>query len=340
MSQSTEPMISVRGARRRYGGFEAVRGVDLEVHRGELVALLGTNGAGKTSLVEMIEGLAPADGGEVRVLGHDPYRERRRVIDRVGVMLQEAGFSSDLTVAETVRMWASTMTSPRPQAEALDAVALTHRADVRVASLSGGERRRLDLALAVLGDPEVLFLDEPTTGLDPESRQATWRLVRSLQAAGTTVLLTTHYLDEAEALADRVAIMSGGRVVREGTVSDVVAAEPATIELEARDAAGRTVVVAPEDLPPLAGLLEASVDRARVRLSTERLQEDLETVLAWARGLDLRLHHLDARSASLEQAFLALAQRASDAAADAAPSAAAPSAAGVAGGPNRPEVAA
>jgi ABC-2 type transport system ATP-binding protein len=324
-------MISVRGARRRYGGFEAVRGVDLEVHRGELVALLGTNGAGKTSLVEMIEGLAPADAGEVRVLGHDPYRERRRVVDRVGVMLQEAGFSSDLTVAETVRMWASTTTRPRPLDAALDAVALTHRADVRVASLSGGERRRLDLALAILGDPEVLFLDEPTTGLDPESRQATWRLVRSLQAAGTTVLLTTHYLDEAEALADRVAIMSGGRIVREGTVSDVVAAEPATIELEARDAAGRTVVVAPADLPPLAGLLEASVDRARVRLRTERLQEDLEAVLAWARGHDLRLHHLDARSASLEQAFLALAERAAAPAPADAP-AGAPS--------DRPEVAA
>jgi len=235
-----------------------------------------------------------------------------------------------------VRMWASTMTRPRPQAEALDAVALTHRADVRVASLSGGERRRLDLALAVLGDPEVLFLDEPTTGLDPESRQATWRLVRSLQAAGTTVLLTTHYLDEAEALADRVAIMSGGRIVREGTVADVVAAEPATIELEARDAAGRTVVVDPADLPPLAGLLDATVDRGRVRLRTERLQEDLEAVLAWARRLELRLHHLDARSASLEQAFLALAERT---AAGPAPSDAASSDAGTpAAGPSRPEV--
>ncbi|TWH31553.1 ABC-2 type transport system ATP-binding protein [Isoptericola variabilis J7] len=248
---TAEPIVSVRGARRRYGDFEAVRGVDLDVHRGELVALLGTNGAGKTSLVELAEGLAPADAGEVRVLGRDPYLERHLVVPRVGIMLQEAGFSSDLTTAETVGMWAGTLSRPRPTAEVLAAVGLAHRADVRVGSLSGGERRRLDLALAILGDPEVLFLDEPTTGLDPESRQATWRLVRGLLADGVTVLLTTHYLEEAEALADRIAIMQAGRIVREGTVAEVTAAEPARIEFAPRDAAGRPVALAPADLPPV-----------------------------------------------------------------------------------------
>jgi ABC-2 type transport system ATP-binding protein len=238
---TAEPIVSVRGARRRYGAFEAVRGVDLEVRRGELVALLGTNGAGKTSLVELVEGLAPADGGEISLLGHDPYRERRHVVPRVGIMLQEAGFSSDLTTAETARMWAGTLSRPRPVGEVLYAVGLAHRAGVRVGSLSGGERRRLDLALAILGDPEVLFLDEPTTGLDPESRQATWRLVRGLLAEGTTVLLTTHYLEEAEELADRIAIMQAGRIVRAGTVAEVTAAEPARIEFAPRDARGLAV---------------------------------------------------------------------------------------------------
>ncbi len=305
---SSRPIVSVRGARRRYGAFEAVRGVDLEVCRGELVALLGTNGAGKTSLVELVEGLAPADAGEVRVLGHDPYRERDKVVPRVGIMLQEAGFSSDLTTGETARMWAGTLSRPRPVGEVLDAVGLAHRADVRVGSLSGGERRRLDLALAVLGDPEVLFLDEPTTGLDPESRQATWRLVRGLLADGVTVLLTTHYLEEAEALADRIAIMQAGRVVREGTVAEVTASEPARIEFAPRDAAGRAVALGPDDLPGLAGPAGPGVvERDRVLLRTRRLQDDLETVLRWARERGLRLHDLEARSASLEQAFLALA---------------------------------
>ncbi|WP_166850996.1 ABC transporter ATP-binding protein [Isoptericola sp. BMS4] len=310
------PVVSVREARRRYGAFEAVRGVDLEVGRGELVALLGTNGAGKTSLVELVEGLAPADGGQVRVLGRDPYRERRAVVPHVGVMLQNAGFSADLTVAETARMWAGTLTRPRPAGEVLDAVGLSHRAQVRVVSLSGGERRRLDLALAVLGRPDLLVLDEPTTGLDPESRQATWRLVRGLLDDGVTVLLTTHYLAEAEELADRIAIMDAGRVVRSGTVADVVAAEPARIEFVPHDAGGAPLVLTPDDLPVLAGVPSTghapdrgpTAERGRVRLRTERLQEDLTTVLLWARERGLRLHELEARPASLEQAFLALAE--------------------------------
>jgi len=305
---TSEPIIHVRGARRRYGTFEAVRGVDLDVHRGELVALLGTNGAGKTSFVELVEGLAPADGGTVRVLGHDPYRERRQVVGSLGIMLQSAGFSGDLTVAETARTWARTLSRPRRVGDVLGAVGLAHRADVRVASLSGGEKRRLDLALATMGDPELLFLDEPTTGLDPESRRATWGLVRGMLEAGTTVLLTTHYLEEAEQLADRIAIMRAGRVARSGSVADIVGAEPARVEAVVRNAGGREVTPAVADLPALAGVVGApEVDRTgRLRLRTTRLQDDLFTLLQWADARRLRLDDLDARSASLEQAFLAL----------------------------------
>ncbi|MEU2199156.1 ABC transporter ATP-binding protein [Isoptericola sp. NPDC019482] len=305
---TSEPIVHVRGARRRYGTFEAVRGVDLDVHRGELVALLGTNGAGKTSFVELVEGLAPASGGTVRVLGHDPYRERRQVVGSLGIMLQSAGFSGDLTVAETARTWAGTLSRPRPVDDVLGAVGLTHRADVRVASLSGGEKRRLDLALATMGDPELLFLDEPTTGLDPESRRATWRLVQGMLEAGTTVLLTTHYLEEAEELADRIAIMQAGRVVRSGSVADIVGAEPARVEFVVRNAAGSPVVPGAADLPSLEGIVDVpQVDRTgRLRLRTTSLQGDLHTLLQWAEARQLRLDDLDARSASLEQAFLAM----------------------------------
>ncbi|MDD9207979.1 ABC transporter ATP-binding protein, partial [Georgenia sp. 10Sc9-8] len=204
-------VLTVDGLHRTYGtgrdSFEAVRGIDLHVRRGELFALLGTNGAGKTSTLEVLEGLAPASAGDVRVLGRDPYRERNSVRPRTGIMLQDAGFPPELTAAETARMWRGTLSRPVPVDQALAAVGLEHRAGVRVASLSGGEQRRLDLALALMGRPEVLFLDEPTTGLDPQSRRTTWELVRALLDDGVTVMLTTHYLEEAEELADRLAIL-------------------------------------------------------------------------------------------------------------------------------------
>ncbi len=179
-----EHAIEVTGLRRVYGGgFEAVRGIDFSVRRGEVFALLGTNGAGKTSTVELLEGLAAPAGGRVRVLGHDPHTERAAVRPRTGVMLQEGGFPSELTVAETTRMWAGCVSGARPEGEALELVGLSGKARTRVKQLSGGERRRLDLALALLGEPEVLFLDEPTTGLDAEGRRATWDLVRALRDA-------------------------------------------------------------------------------------------------------------------------------------------------------------
>ncbi|MER6534799.1 ABC transporter ATP-binding protein [Streptomyces sp. 900105755] len=300
-----EHVIEVTDLRRVYGGgFEAVRGVTFSVARGEIFALLGTNGAGKTSTVELLEGLAPPDGGRVRVLGHDPHRERAAVRPRTGVMLQEGGFPSELTVGETVRLWAGCTTGARPTAEALGLVGLGGRADVRVKQLSGGERRRLDLALALLGRPEVLFLDEPTTGLDAEGRRDTWELVRTLRDEGTAVLLTTHYLEEAEGLADRLAILHEGRIAAAGTPGEVTAGRPARMSFELP--AGYFL----GDLPPLAamGVCGHELDGGLVRLRTREVQRTAAAVLGWAERAGVELHRLEVRSASLEEAFLGIAE--------------------------------
>ncbi|MFD4586959.1 ABC transporter ATP-binding protein [Streptomyces sp. NPDC058423] len=297
-------VIEAAGLRRSYrGGFEAVSGITFSVGHGELFALLGTNGAGKTSTVELLEGLAAPSDGAVRVLGHDPYRERAAVRPRIGVMLQEGGFPSDLTAAETVRMWAGCTSGARPVAEALELVGLRRRSGVRVQQLSGGERRRLDLALALLGRPEVLFLDEPTTGLDAEGRRDTWELVRQLRDTGTTVLLTTHYLEEAESLADRLAIMHAGRIVATGTPDEVTASRPSRIRF-----------VLPREVPAsrLPLTLRAAADGQRVEIRTRELQRSLGELLRWADESGVRLDRLDARSASLEEAFLEIARPGTD----------------------------
>ncbi|MEV5433737.1 ABC transporter ATP-binding protein [Streptomyces sp. NPDC052701] len=304
-----EHVIEVTDLRRVYGGgFEAVRGIGFTVRRGEIFALLGTNGAGKTSTVELLEGLAAPAGGRVRVLGHDPYTDRAAVRPRTGVMLQEGGFPSELTVAETARMWAGCVSGARPAREVLALVGLAGRTGVRVKQLSGGERRRLDLALALLGEPEVLFLDEPTTGLDAEGRRATWELVRALRDVGTTVLLTTHYLEEAESLADRLAILHQGRIAASGTPAEVTASQPSRISFEL-----------PEgyflgDLPPLDGLgvCGHEVDGRVVRLRTRELQRAATGLLVWAERAGVELRRLDVRSASLEEAFLTIAREASE----------------------------
>src|SRR5690606_38077983 len=209
---TTEVVAAVRGLVCRYGRFTAVAGVDLEVRRGELVALLGTNGAGKTTTVETLEGHRRPDAGEVEVLGRDPYRHRRQLAGVVGMIPQRSGHAAELTVAETVRLWQRLHPDHPGPVDPLATVELEHRAQVRVGQLSGGEQRRLDLALALATDPQLLFLDEPTTGLDPESRARTWEVLRELLRRGRSILLTTHYLEEAEALEHRVAIMDHGRI--------------------------------------------------------------------------------------------------------------------------------
>ncbi|WP_329237387.1 MULTISPECIES: ABC transporter ATP-binding protein [unclassified Streptomyces] len=297
-------IIESVGLRRSYRGFDAVRGIDFTVARAEVFALLGTNGAGKTSTLELLEGQAVPTGGTVRVLGRDPYHERAAVRPRVGVMLQEGGFPTELTVLETVRMWAGCTSGARPADEALELTGLDDRRTVRVKQLSGGERRRLDLTLALLGRPEVLFLDEPTTGLDAQSRRDTWELIRELKAQGTTVLLTTHYLEEAEELADRLAIMHRGLIATTGRVADVVAERPSRISFDL------PVDRFLGELPPLAamGVTRHDTEGRTVRLETRDLQRTATGLLSWAHHAGVELRGLDARSASLEEAFMEIAE--------------------------------
>lgn len=293
-----QPAISVNGLHCSYGDFEAVLGVDFEVGEGELFALLGTNGAGKTTTMETIEGHRAPSRGQVRVFGMDPIRDRARVRPRVGIMLQNSGFAGDLTVAETVRLWQSMVSHPSDVESALEALWLSHRSGVRVNQLSGGEQRRLDLVLATLGRPEVLFLDEPTTGLDPEFRKAVWGIVRGLVADGTTVLLTTHYLEEAELLAHRLAIMHEGRIAVSGSLVDVLATQRARITFELPDI--------PTELPGLTG--EIHRDAGRIKIWTDHLQNDLHTLLAWAHHRDVQLSGLRAQHASLDDVFHTIRQ--------------------------------
>jgi ABC-2 type transport system ATP-binding protein len=301
--------INVASVRRSYGSgalaFEAVRGIDLHVRRGELFALLGTNGAGKTSLLEVMEGMARPSAGKVRVFGVDPYRRRREVRQRTGIVLQESALPSGLTVIETARMWHGTLTHPMPVAECLGLVDLTHHRNVAVKSLSGGERRRLDLGLALLGQPELLFLDEPTAGLDPQSRRQVWELMRHLLDHGTTIVLTTHYLEEAEQLADRLAIMHAGQIARMGSVPEIVAAEPARIRYRTTS----TVMANLDALATLPALIAGSrSDTTGVELATTDLQATLNALLRRAQDADAVLTSLDASPASLEQTFLTIAQ--------------------------------
>ncbi|WP_285579701.1 ABC transporter ATP-binding protein [Actinoallomurus iriomotensis] len=212
-----ETAVRIRGLRKRYGDVDAVDGVDLDIPRGEVFALLGPNGAGKSTTVEILEGHRRRTGGEVAVLGADPGRPTRRWRARIGIVSQTSEERPQLTVRETVRHYAGYYPAPRDPDEVIKAVGLTEKAGARLSRLSGGQRRRVDVALGIVGDPELLFLDEPTTGFDPDARRQFWKLIESLAGDGTTILLTTHYLDEAEALADRVGVIARGRLVEVGT---------------------------------------------------------------------------------------------------------------------------
>jgi ABC-2 type transport system ATP-binding protein len=212
----TAPAIEVNALCKRYGDYEAVRGIDITVQRGEVFGLLGPNGAGKTTTVEILEGYRTRTSGEVSVLGHDPARRSIELRRRIGIVLQSGGIYSHITPREALRHWAGFYPHPRDVEEVLTLAGLQDKADVRSRRLSGGQLRRLDFALALVGDPELIFLDEPTTGFDPEARRAAWETVRSLRTLGKTILLTTHYLEEAQALADRVAIVKDGRVLAIG----------------------------------------------------------------------------------------------------------------------------
>jgi ABC-2 type transport system ATP-binding protein len=238
----TEPVISIRGLRKSYGEVEAVRGVDLEVRRGEVFAFLGPNGAGKTTTVEILEGYRRRDGGEVGVLGEDPERAGRGWRERIGVVLQSGRLEPYLTVAESLALYAGYYRSPRPVADVIEAVGLAGKADERTGRLSGGQQRRLDVGMALVGDPELLFLDEPTTGFDPEARRGAWEVIAGLRALGKTVFLTTHYMDEAQRLADRVAIIAGGEIVARGTPEGLGDRESRPVRISYREN-GRAVAL-------------------------------------------------------------------------------------------------
>ena len=238
-------VVSVHGLQKRYGEFEALKGIDFELHAGEVFGLLGPNGAGKTTTVEILEGYRPRDGGEVEVLGADPATAGLEWRGRIGVVLQSSAMYERLTVAESLRQFAGYYERPRPVDDVIELIGLEEKREERVRRLSGGQRRRLDLGLALIGDPELIFLDEPTTGFDPGARRRAWDTIRSLSGLGKTILLTTHYLDEVEQLADRVAVLREGRIVAAGTPAELTGATPAT-EIRYR-ADGRDVALTTEE---------------------------------------------------------------------------------------------
>jgi len=216
-----DSVISIRGLRKSYGEFEAVRGIDLEVEKGEVFAFLGPNGAGKTTTVEILEGYRKRSAGEVRVLGEDPEHGDRGWRERIGIVLQSCRLDPYLTVRESLGLYAGYYSAPRPVDEVIELVGLGGKADDRTGGLSGGQQRRLDVGMALIGDPELLFLDEPTTGFDPSARRQAWEAIAGLRDLGKTVFLTTHYMDEAQRLADRVTIIARGEIVARGTPDDL-----------------------------------------------------------------------------------------------------------------------
>ena len=293
--------IRVTGLRKRYGELEAVRGIDFEVAEGECFALLGPNGAGKTTTVEILEGYRDRDAGEVEVLGSDPRRTGRDLRERVGIVLQSSGHFRELTVREVLDLFGGYYPAPRDSREVIDLVGLTEKAGARVKTLSGGQQRRLDLALGLVGDPDLLFLDEPTTGFDPSARRRSWELIESLRDLGKTILLTTHYMDEAQNLADRVAILAAGRVVASGTPDSLGGRDEGEAQIAFRLPAGTTVADLPPDLP---GLPAPHEDR--VQLRTTEPTRALHVLTTWALARGEELEALTVTRPSLEDVYLRL----------------------------------
>jgi ABC-2 type transport system ATP-binding protein len=294
--------IEVDGLRKSYGGVEAVRGLSLHVRRGEIFAFLGPNGAGKTTTVEIMEGFRRRDAGDVRVLGVDPEHGGRDWRAQIGIVLQEGKAQPELTVRETLELWSAYYPRPKPVAETIALVGLGEKADDRVGRLSGGQRRRLDVGLALIGDPDLIFLDEPTTGFDPVARRAAWAVIAGLRELGKTVFLTTHYLDEAQELADRVAIIKAGVIVAEGppealgagstTVTEITFVAPAEVDMR--------------ELPggPAIGVSPDGVARLRTELPTRVLAE----LCGWAAGRGIELERLEVTRPTLEDVYLELVQ--------------------------------
>jgi ABC-2 type transport system ATP-binding protein len=298
----TEIVISVKGLAKRYGDVEAVRRVDLEVRRGEIFAFLGPNGAGKTTTVEILEGFRTASEGEISVLGVDPAHAGPEWRNRIGIVLQESQAEPALTLRECLELYAGYYEAPRDIAETIALVGLEGKADALTEHLSGGQRRRLDVALALIGDPELIFLDEPTTGFDPSARRTAWSVIDGLRALGKTVFLTTHYMDEAENLADRIAVIADGSIVAEGT--------PQT--LGGRDRLAATIRFTPPagvggaDLPDALRLLVEPSPNGFVAIRTESPLQHVRDLADWASTSGFDLPDLDVSRPTLEDVYLAL----------------------------------
>jgi ABC-2 type transport system ATP-binding protein len=289
-------VVEVRGLRKSYGDVEAVKGVDLHVDAGEVFALLGPNGAGKTTTVEILEGYRRRDGGEIQVLGQDPARHERSLRERIGIVLQSTGVDPYLTVRETVELFAGYYPKPRDVDEVVEVVGLAEKRDARVNKLSGGQQRRLDVAVALSGDPELLFLDEPTTGFDPGARRQAWEIVRNLTGLGKTVFLTTHYMDEAQHLANRVAVIAKGEIVAEGP--------PST--LGGRDIAKTVITYRVDGQEPPQDLTGTRGADGSFELRTSEPTDALHRLTGWAIERRVTLQGLEVRRPSLEDVYLEL----------------------------------
>jgi ABC-2 type transport system ATP-binding protein len=299
--QGQSVAISVEGLRKSYGDREVVRGVSFSVARGECVGLLGHNGAGKTTTIEILEGYLARDGGQVSVLGTDPAQADTAWRRRIGIVLQNMEVFPTLTVAESLRMFADLYPAPRAVGDTLELVDLGRLASTRVGRLSGGEKRRLDVALGLIGNPELLFLDEPTTGLDPSARRDLWKLVGSLTGSGVTIVLTTHYMDEAQTLADRLVILADGVVAAEGTFDELIErrGDATTISFRLPDA------VPAETIGQHLGLSVLD-DDGLVEFSSVNPQHDLHRLLGWADEHSVELGNLAVQRSSLEDLFLSI----------------------------------
>ncbi|MDN5724953.1 MAG: ABC transporter ATP-binding protein [Propionibacteriales bacterium] len=305
MTQPESPVVLVRQLWCSYGDFSAVQDVSFSVERGTIHALLGTNGAGKTTTLEAIQGFHRPDEGSIEVFGVSPVRDRSLIAARTGTMLQESGLVDEMTVGGQLGLWQKLCTRTDHPDRVLELVGLSHRRKVPVSVLSGGERRRLDFAMALFGGPELLVLDEPTTGLDPQSRQTMWQIITDLVFTGTAVLLTTHYLDEAQSLADTVTILDRGRVAREGTMGQVLSSIPGSIAFTVRAAARTVDALAAQ----VGGDLTTSPagSELRVVIRTTDIQDDVGTVIDWTRRHRLVIDGLRSAPASLEEVFLGVA---------------------------------
>jgi ABC-2 type transport system ATP-binding protein len=291
-------VVRVRGLRKSYGDHEAVKGVDFEILRGTVFGLLGPNGAGKTTIVEILEGYRTRSAGEVSVLGADPERDDVGLRDRIGIVLQESGIEPDLTVREAIDLYGAAYSRRRPTDEVAALVGLIDKLDERISTLSGGQRRRLDLALGVVGDPELIYLDEPTTGFDPEARRRTWELVAGLRDEGKTILLTTHYMEEAQRLADRVAVLASGSIVAEGSPEELAAGDA---EAEVSFALPAGVDLA--ELPIPDGAARARLN-GKVSFTTATPTRDLAPLITWANQRGVELEGLAVKRATLEDVYL------------------------------------